>query len=122
MSYITSGDAHSAAVLENGAGGKASLRGSNGSEYGSDVLIWGHNEYHQLGTGKRNNVNIPMHMQPLEWDRKAPVTPKDTIIDTIRFQVLPNAKVKVSSGKFVEVEQKIYCGESVTAAYCKARK
>ena len=33
---------------------------------GADVLWWGNNEFHQLGTGKRNNCNVPVYIQPLD--------------------------------------------------------
>ncbi|KAL7273217.1 hypothetical protein RUND412_003935 [Rhizina undulata] len=34
--------------------------------YGSDVMIWGNNEFYQLGTGKRNNTCVPVYINPLD--------------------------------------------------------
>ncbi|CEH13113.1 REGULATOR OF CHROMOSOME CONDENSATION DOMAIN-CONTAINING PROTEIN [Ceraceosorus bombacis] len=33
--------------------------------FGRDVMVWGHNSAFQLGTGRRNNLNVPVHLHPL---------------------------------------------------------
>jgi hypothetical protein len=33
--------------------------------FGRDVMVWGHNAAYQLGTGKRSNLCVPQHLQPL---------------------------------------------------------
>lgn len=40
--------------------------------FGSDVLIWGGNEYAQIGTGKRNNIAKPISISGLRVDRVNP--------------------------------------------------
>lgn len=60
------GATHSAAVMDNAT--QTSAQGSSGSDvnYGSDVVWWGGNEFYQLGTGKRNNCNVPVYIPPLD--------------------------------------------------------
>ena len=38
------------------------------TNFGADILWWGGNEHYQLGTGKRNNVNSPVYIGPLDGD------------------------------------------------------
>lgn len=33
--------------------------------FGRDVMVFGHNAAYQLGTGKRSNLSVPQHLQPL---------------------------------------------------------
>jgi alpha-tubulin suppressor-like RCC1 family protein len=51
------GGTHAAATMSTSASSK---------EFGSDVLLWGNNEFYQLGTGKRNNSAVPVYIQPLD--------------------------------------------------------
>ncbi|KAI5806177.1 regulator of chromosome condensation 1/beta-lactamase-inhibitor protein II [Geopyxis carbonaria] len=57
------GATHAAAVMSN-----ATNTGSRAEDlnFGADVLWWGNNEHYQLGTGKRNNSNVPVYIQPLD--------------------------------------------------------
>ncbi|KAF8250271.1 RCC1/BLIP-II [Wilcoxina mikolae CBS 423.85] len=57
---LSVGGTHVAAVMGNNT--STSTSGS----YGTDVLWWGNNEFYQLGTGKRNNSNVPVYIQPLD--------------------------------------------------------
>jgi alpha-tubulin suppressor-like RCC1 family protein len=57
---LSIGGTHVAAVMGN------STSTSSAGSYGSDVLWWGNNEFYQLGTGKRNNSNVPVYIQPLD--------------------------------------------------------
>lgn len=40
---------------------------AGGVKFGRDVFVWGHNMYHQLGTGKRSNLSTPQHLPPLPY-------------------------------------------------------
>ncbi|SCZ95831.1 BZ3500_MvSof-1268-A1-R1_Chr8-1g09826 [Microbotryum saponariae] len=57
---ISVGNAHIALVLDNAVD-------QGGVKFGSDVFVWGHNMYHQLGTGKRSNLSTPQHLPPLPY-------------------------------------------------------
>ncbi|SGY40840.1 BQ5605_C003g02430 [Microbotryum silenes-dioicae] len=57
---ISVGNAHIALVLDNAVD-------QGGVKFGRDVFVWGHNFYHQLGTGKRSNLSTPQHLPPLPY-------------------------------------------------------
>lgn len=61
LSNINVGATHSAAVM----GNKTSV-GTGDRDFGRDVLWWGNNEHYQLGTGKRNNTNVPVYIGALD--------------------------------------------------------
>lgn len=108
LQQISVGATHAAAVLDNktrvSAGDISSVSDMN---WGRDALWWGGNEYFQLGTGKRNNLPVPTHIQP----------PDDVESFTeSRFQLLPRHKSKVGK-RTVSTEQKIQCGRHVSAVY-----
>ncbi|PGH18896.1 hypothetical protein AJ80_04314 [Polytolypa hystricis UAMH7299] len=112
VSNISVGSTHASAVLGNktnvGASAKSSQTDTN---YGSDVLFWGGNEFFQLGTGKRNNVPAPQYISP----------PSDVEISEPqrqehRWEVTPRRTVKLG-GRKVSFEQRVECGRFVTAVY-----
>ena len=113
VANISVGQSHVAAVLANvtyvGATAKSSEHDVN---WGADALWWGGNEFYQLGTGKRNNVNSPVYIAPLDMDAEKSVG-RD---QKHRFQITPRHKVKVK-GRSVQMEQRIECGRNVTAVY-----
>lgn len=83
-------------------------------EHQVDVLMWGGNEFSQLGTGKRNNVPTPQSTMPL--------TGKDD--NFLTLQLNRNWKIKFDdsgSGKTrkAKVDQIIYAGENCSAVYYK---
>lgn len=106
------GSTHASATLDNKTHlGANSFTSKNATNWGSDVLLWGGNEFYQLGTGKRNNVNSPTYIPPLDFE--ADIREKG---DEHRFQITPRKKISVG-GRKVSVEQRIECGKGVTAVY-----
>ena len=119
LSNISVGSTHASAVMDNvthlAATGKAS---ENETNWGADIMFWGGNKFYQLGTGKRNNMNEPTYIAPLdggegdaEQGRKG---------EMHRFQITPRKTVRLgegSKGRKVSVEQRVECGRYVTAVY-----
>lgn len=116
LRYISVGDTHTAAVLDNIAESKSKTYQS--SNYGNDVLIWGGNESYQLGTGKRNNKASPQNM-PLLY----PLGDKSGLEESSRLQLAPEAKVSFKDengrSKKRKFEQVIAAGQGTTAVYSK---
>ena len=136
LQSLQAGATHSAAVMDNVT--QTSAQGSEPCDlgYGCDVVWWGNNEFYQLGTGKRNNCNVPVYIQPLdgvpadlgsgskrdssgviggaesEGSGRA-VAGNDQMH---RFQLTPQGRV-VSGKKAVQV---VVCGRGNTAVYMKA--
>lgn len=112
VSHISVGATHSCAVLDNATNLRASSRSSkNDTNFGADVLWWGGNEFYQLGTGKRNNVNAPTYIPPLDL-----VSNDAGNGEEYRFQLTPRKKISVG-GRKVSVEQRVECGRGTTAVY-----
>ncbi|RFU28385.1 hypothetical protein B7463_g7942, partial [Scytalidium lignicola] len=113
LSRISVGSTHVSAIMNNrsyvGATDKTS---ENDTDWGSDVLLWGGNQFYQLGTGKRNNVSSPVYIAPLDT-RAEKEYGRD---GEHRFQITPGKKIQVE-GRKVFVEQRIECGRGVTAVY-----
>lgn len=106
-------------MLANVTNGQKSIFGSEGSQdFGSDVYFWGHNEHHQLGTGKRNNLCEPKHILPLTIHKHA-LDKMAFAVDAYRLQVSPKVGMKANNGKTVQAEQKVFCGDGTSAVYCK---
>lgn len=126
LSYLSVGQNHAAAVLDNLASisvpHDSNQLTENDINWGRDILFWGNNEFYQIGTGKRNNLPTPTYLQPL--DQQAEAERAATIVgagkksdkDVHRFQITPKTKIKIG-GKWVEMEQKVECGRGVTAVY-----
>ena len=114
---LSVGSTHAAAVMDNVTHVQAGNRalGSSDSEHdtnwGADVLWWGGNEFYQLGTGKRNNLNLPTYIPPLDA-----VTGGKRRGEEHRFQITPRNGVVVG-GRRVSVEQRVECGRFVSAVY-----
>ncbi|CCX16457.1 regulator of chromosome condensation 1/beta-lactamase-inhibitor protein II [Pyronema domesticum] len=142
---MTVGTNHCAGVMAN----HSNITGTGSSisdvKYGNDVLWWGNNEFYQLGTGKRNNCNVPVYIQPLDGvpaelkgegftgssSRGAVEARQSGIIgghnredsgrtmtdhDQVhRFQVAPEGKVKGGN----KASQTVVCGRGNTAVYMK---
>lgn len=109
------GQSHVAAIMANithvaGQGTKAGE-----SHWGSDVYFFGNNENFQLGTGKRNNLASPTHIQPLGIKSGASTEG----LETDRFQLTPAKRVTVA-GRSVQVEQRVECGRQNSAVYSAA--
>lgn len=127
LSYISAGSSHAAAVMANAANVKVSSTAKKFTEhdtnFGQDMLIWGNNEFYQIGNGKRNNVSKPTYIPAL--DERAPSEKATGLLEWgkqsfeeqwQRLQVTPRQKVRVD-GRMVSLEQRVECGRGVTAVY-----
>ncbi|PMD67356.1 mitochondrial protein-like protein Fmp25 [Hyaloscypha bicolor E] len=113
LAHLSVGSTHMSAVMSNISHVGASDRSSeHDTNWGADVLWWGGNEYYQLGTGKRNNVNNPVYIAPLDVEADKEKGRREEH----RFQITPRKKIKIN-GRSVSVEQRIECGRGVTAIY-----
>ncbi|KAK4048724.1 hypothetical protein OIO90_005717 [Microbotryomycetes sp. JL221] len=120
---ISVGNAHIAIVLDN------AVEQAGGVKFGRDVFVWGHNMYHQLGTGKRSNLATPQHLPPLPYPglvvdpataMKAQLKQESTTssgttspMPHSRLQLAP--AIKVQGGKLAE--ETIVAGDGGTAVY-----
>lgn len=115
LSHLSVGSTHASAIMNNVTHVGANDRSSeNDTNWGADVLWWGGNEFYQLGTGKRNNVNNPVYIAPLDIQADKEKGRREEH----RFQITPRKKVRLGKeGRNVEIEQRVECGQSVTAVY-----
>jgi alpha-tubulin suppressor-like RCC1 family protein len=129
LAAMTVGATHAGAVLANDTRG-----GDDGKSvrWGADVMVWGGNEHYQLGTGRRSNANKPVYIAPLvgggkraggragEPDGAVAHLPGAGEVDgDARLQLAPRGTVSVD-GRKVSAEQRIVCGDHVTAVYTGA--
>jgi alpha-tubulin suppressor-like RCC1 family protein len=117
------GSTHACAVLDNVTRTTASRAGAPATDtnFGADVLWWGGNEYYQLGTGRRSNANVPVHIGPL--DAAETTVAGGLPAEDSRLQITPRTKVRLGEGgkgRSVSVEQRVECGRFVTAVYSGA--
>ena len=121
LAYITVGSTHACAVMDNATQLSASQSVSeNDTNFGEDALLWGGNENYQLGTGKRNNLNAPAYIAPLDGVQVDVGAGRK---ESQRFQITPRTTVRLGegrSGKKVSVEQRVECGRFTTAVYSAA--
>ncbi|KAK4053677.1 hypothetical protein OIV83_001333 [Microbotryomycetes sp. JL201] len=124
---ITVGNAHVAIVLDN------AVEQPGGVKFGRDVFIWGHNMYHQLGTGKRSNLATPQHLPPLPYPglvvdpavaanaqlKQESMTSSGTTspMPHSRLQLAP--AIKVAGGKWAE--ETIVAGDGGTSLELRLR-
>ncbi|KZF22329.1 RCC1/BLIP-II protein [Xylona heveae TC161] len=113
LSHLSVGATHVAAVLNNVTHLTATESTStDDTNWGSDLLLWGANEFFQLGTGKRNNISAPTYIHPLyPASEKAEGRDKEH-----RLQLTPWKTIKINNRK-VKVEQRVECGRNITAIY-----
>lgn len=117
------GSTHTAAVLGNvtSVNASASKSEENATNWGADIVWWGGNEFFQVGTGKRSNVNSPTYIGPLDGGEGDAEKGREG--EKHRFQIAPRTTVKLGEGgkgRKVSVEQKVECGRFVTAVYSAA--
>ncbi|KAI9857919.1 MAG: hypothetical protein M1824_004526 [Vezdaea acicularis] len=113
LAHLSVGSTHAAAVMDNVTHVGASDRSSeNDTNWGADVVWWGGNEFYQIGTGKRNNVNQPIYIAPLDVDADKEKGRREEH----RFQITPRHTIKFNGWK-VSMEQRIECGRHTTAVY-----
>ena len=117
LKRLSVGSTHASATMDNvthvQAGASSATDSRNDTNWGADVVWWGGNEYYQLGMGKRNNINLPGYIAPLDSAaEKERVKRKEEH----RFQITPRHKVTVN-GRRVSIEQRVECGRMVSAVY-----
>lgn len=113
LAHLSVGATHMSAVMDNVTHLGANNRSSeNDTNWGADILFWGGNEFYQVGTGKRNNVNNPTYIAPLDIEADKEKGRREEH----RFQITPRTKIRLG-GRNVSVEQRIECGRGVTAVY-----
>lgn len=82
-------------------------------------MFFGSNEFFQLGTGKRNNLNVPTNIPSLD-----PASDSDGNRIEHRLQVVPSKKVQIvdqdSKKRLVTIEQRVVAGRGLTGCYAKA--
>ncbi|PHH80319.1 hypothetical protein CDD80_1958 [Ophiocordyceps camponoti-rufipedis] len=113
---LSIGATHCAAVMDNVTETKAKAgSGENTTNWGADVLFWGGNEYYQLGTGRRSNVNTPTYIGAPEGS-----SADDTDPSRHRLCVTPRQTVRLGPGgrgRRATLEQRVECGRFVSALY-----
>ena len=98
------------------AGTSADTNSRNDTNWGADVVWWGGNEYYQLGMGRRNNVNVPGYIAPL--DSGAEMKERGKRKEEHRFQITPRHTVRLGEGgRRVSMEQRVECGRMCSAVY-----
>lgn len=135
LAKLSVGSTHAAAIMRNvtyldAPSSPTSARSTSDDEldtnWGADIVFWGGNEHFQIGNGKRNNINAPMYIKPLDAVAEAARSdisssggrkPKE---GEHRFQITPRKTVRLGDGRTVSVEQTVECGRGCTAVYSKA--
>jgi len=112
IAQVAAGGSHACAILDNATNVSAEQStSSSDTNFGRDVMWWGGNEFHQLGTGKRSNLNTPTYIAPLDGGE---------VGESSRFQITPRRTARVGeggSGRKVSMEQKVELGRQVSAVY-----
>lgn len=117
LSRLTAGATHASAQMGNHTSVSASSSSpEHDTNFGADVLFWGGNEFYQLGTGRRNNMNTPSYIAPLDVMERDVKDKKVGSESAKRFQISPRAKIDVG-GKKMDVEQRVVCGRGVTGVF-----
>ncbi|KAK9471209.1 regulator of chromosome condensation 1/beta-lactamase-inhibitor protein II [Dipodascopsis tothii] len=100
LRYLSIGPTHVAAAFDNAPDPDHTPAGGHS---GRIVSVWGGNESYQLGTGKRNNVAVPVAPLDLAADRSA----------NSRL-VLPTVRTRAGV-----LESTVVAGHLATAVYCR---
>ena len=120
LKRLSVGSTHVSATMDNvthvQAGTSSTTDSRNDTNWGADVVWWGGNEFYQLGMGKRNNVNMPGYIAPLDSVAERERAKRK---EEHRFQITPRHKVKIGGpgGRKVSVEQRVECGMMVSGVY-----
>jgi alpha-tubulin suppressor-like RCC1 family protein len=116
---LSIGATHCSAILDNVTQTSVSNRSSENETYwGSDVVFWGGNERYQLGTGKRNNLNAPTYIGPLDGGEGDAAMGRQG--EEHRLCLTPRQTARLGEGgkgRKVTLEQKVECGKLVTGVY-----
>ena len=120
LKRLSVGSTHASATMDNvthvQAGTSSATDSRNDTNWGADVVWWGGNEFYQLGMGKRNNINIPGYIAPLDSLAERERAKRK---EEHRFQITPRHKVNIGGpgGRKVSVEQRVECGRMISAVY-----
>ncbi|KAI4088158.1 MAG: hypothetical protein LQ344_006250 [Seirophora lacunosa] len=118
LKSLSVGSTHAAAVMDNvthvQAGASHGTDSENDTNWGADIVWWGGNEYYQIGNGRRNNMNVPGYIAPLDTGAEVARTGKRK--EEHRFQITPRHKVEVK-GRVKSVEQRVECGRMASCVY-----
>ncbi|KAL7810079.1 RCC1/BLIP-II [Trichoderma aethiopicum] len=116
---LSVGTTHSAAVMDNVT--QTSVSGwssENETNWGSDVVFWGGNEHYQLGTGKRNNLNTPSYIGPLDGGEGDAAQGRQGEVHRLCLTPRQTARLgEGGKGRKATLEQKVECGRFVTGVY-----
>ncbi|TWU78188.1 hypothetical protein ED733_007763 [Metarhizium rileyi] len=122
LKALSIGSTHCAAVMDNITKTNTSSKSSaNETNWGADVMFWGGNEFYQLGTGKRSNVNTPTYIGPLDGGEGD--ASKGRKGEMHRLCLTPKQTVRIGEGgkgRKVTLEQRVECGRLVTGVYSAA--
>lgn len=118
LSHMSVGATHASAQMDNvtNVDVGTSKDPKYDTNFGADILFWGGNEFYQLGTGRRNNLNTPSYIAPLDAVERDVKKTKEGADSGKRFQITPRKKIDVG-GKKMEVEQRVVCGRGVTGVF-----
>ncbi|KAH6605971.1 rrna processing [Trichoderma cornu-damae] len=116
---LSIGATHCCAIMDNVTQTSVSNRSSENETYwGSDVVFWGGNEHYQLGTGKRNNLNVPTYIGPLDGGEGDAARGRQG--QAHRLCLTPRQTARLGEGgkgRKVTLEQKVESGRLVTGVY-----
>ena len=119
LKSLSVGTTHCAAVMDNVTETTIKRRDSqNDTNWGADVMFWGGNEHYQLGTGKRNNLNAPAYIGPLDGGEGD--AQKGRKGEMHRLCLTPRQTARLGEGgkgRKVTLEQKVECGNYVSGVY-----
>ncbi|KAL2210829.1 RCC1/BLIP-II [Sarocladium strictum] len=119
LKSLSVGATHVSATMDNVTEVSISNRGTeNETNWGADVMFWGGNENYQLGTGKRNNLNAPAYIGPLDGGLADADAGRKG--EMHRLCLTPRSTARIGEdgkGRKVTLEQKVECGRNVTAVY-----
>ncbi|KAJ4292999.1 hypothetical protein N0V88_005663 [Collariella sp. IMI 366227] len=122
LAHLAVGSTHACAVLDNLTHLTASSNTSNSdTNFGADALWWGGNEYYQLGTGKRNNVNVPVYIGPLDGGKG--IRRWGGVrggAEDAGYAEDDGETGEDGKGRKVSFEQRVECGRYVTGVYSGA--
>ena len=120
LKRLSVGSTQASATMDNvthvHAGTSADVDSENDTNWGADVLWWGGNEFWQLGTGKRNNVAVPVYIAPLDNAADTAAKGKKKGEKQHRFQITPRHTVTLH-GREISMEQRVECGRGLSAVY-----
>jgi alpha-tubulin suppressor-like RCC1 family protein len=119
LKALSVGGTHVSATMDNVTETSISNRATeNETNWGADVVFWGGNENYQLGTGKRNNLNTPAYIGPLDGGQADAEAGRKG--EMHRLCLTPRSTARIGEdgkGRKVSLEQKVECGRNVTAVY-----